>query len=152
MIPPYRTPTTGDREPIRAALTAALYRSSEEEASGSSTVSYYCDDTDYTVELITQNLVDAVVIDEAYLLVYAIVTPWYSKNRTAFVENMVLRIGSGSSFDRVIAVMDHLAELNDCGSMTAGGALARNSRALTRLYERYGYKHEQHTPQFTKRR
>lgn len=115
-------------------------------------MSYNCDDPEYTTELIIQNMVDAVVIEEAYLLVFAIVTPWYAKNRTAFVENMVLRIGPGSSFDSVIAVMDHLADINHCDSMSAGGALARNSRALTRMYERHGYTLERHAPQFTKRR
>lgn len=139
------------------ALDAALYLSSGENKKAhskydTSSVSYNCDDPEYTVELIVQNMVDAVVIDEAYLLVFAIVTPWYSKNRTAFVENMVLRIGPGSSFDRVIAVMDHLADINHCDSMSAGGALARNSRALTRMYERHGYMLERHAPQFTKRR
>ncbi len=155
MIPPYRTPTTGDSETIRAALTAALYLSSREDSkvdNRESSVSYYCDDIDYTVALITQGLVDAVIVEEAYLLCFAIVTPWYSKNRVAFVENMVLRIASGSSFDRVIAVMDHLAEINHCDSMSAGGALARSSRALTRMYERHGYSLERHAPQFTKRR
>ncbi|UGL62973.1 hypothetical protein [Xanthomonas phage R3-22-T1] len=102
--------------------------------------------------MIVQNMVDAVVIDEAYLLVFAIVTPWYSKNRTVFIENMVLRISPGSSFDRMIAVMEHLADINHCDSLCAGGALARNSRALTRMYARYGFVLEQHAPQFTKRR
>ncbi len=155
MIPPYRTPTTGDSEQIKAALTAALYLSSREDSKvdhRESSVSYNCDDPDYTVALITQGLVDAVIIDEAYLLCFAIVTPWYSKNRTTFVENMVLRIGPGSSFDRYIAVMEHLADINHCDSLSAGGALARNSRALTRMYARYGYLLERHAPQFTKRR
>lgn len=151
-IPPYRTPTTGDSEQIKAALIAALYLSSREEAGRESSVSYNCDDPDYTVALITQGMVDAVIIDEAYLLVFAIVTPWYSKNRTAFVENMVLRIGPGSSFYRYITVMEHLADINHCDSLSAGGALARSSRALTRMYERHGYTLERHAPQFTKRR
>lgn len=154
MSPAIRTPTTGDRERIRVALDAALYLSlapSESEHSSSS-VSYLCDDPQYTVEMVVQNMVDAVVIDESYLLVFSVVKPWYSKNRLVLSEDLVLRIGKGSSFRAVVATLEHLAETNDCDAIVTGGALARSSRAITRLYQRFGFELEDGSPQLTKRR
>lgn len=107
---------------------------------------------DYSVEVIVQNLVEALVIDESYLLVYAIVKPWYSRNQWAVSEDLVLRIGEGSSFAAVVATLEDLAEAHDCSMISVGGALARNSRAITRLYQRHGFVPETGLPQLTKRR
>ena len=154
MNPTIRTPTTGDAGPIRAALDAALYRSlapSNSEYKNSS-VDFLCDDREYTVQMIVQNIVDAVVINESYLLVFSVVKPWYSKNRSILCEDLVLRIGSGSSFRDVVAALEHLADLNECNAIITGGALARSSRAITRLYQRFGFVLEDGAPQLIKRR
>lgn len=152
MKPKLRHPETGDRERIRAALEAALYLSLAPEGSSESTVSYLCDDPLYTVELIVQGIVDSVVIDEAYLLVYSVAKPWYSKNQWLLSEDLVLRIGKGSSFRAVTETLDFLAEDNECVAIITGGALARNTRAITRLYQQSGYALEKGSPKFTKRR
>ena len=102
--------------------------------------------------MIVQNIVDAVVINESYLLVFSVVKPWYSKNRSILCEDLVLRIGSGSSFRDVVAALEHLADLNECNAIITGGALARSSRAITRLYQRFGFVLEDGAPQLIKRR
>jgi hypothetical protein len=152
--PTIRTPTTGDAGSIRVALDAALYRSlaPSGEEYDSSSVSYLCDDRDYTIQMIVQNIVDAVVINESYLLVFSVVKPWYSKNRIILCEDLVLRIGKGSCFRDVIATMEHLADINECDAIITGGALARSSRAITRLYQRFGFVLEDGSPQLIKRR
>lgn len=149
-----RIPLAGDRESIRVALTAALYRSLAPSGSefNSSSVSYFCDDPAYTVEMIVQGLVDAVVIDESYLLVYAIVTPWYSKNSRVLHEELVLRLAKGSSFSRVVETLECIARDEECDAIVVGGALARSSRAIVRMYQRYGFVLETGTPSLTKRR
>lgn len=147
-----RLPLRSDKERIRAALDAALYRSLASEAHGKSTVDLFCDDRNYTVEMIVQNMVDAVVIKESYLLVYAIVKPWYSLSRYALTELLVLKIGKGGSFKDVTDTLDLLSEDNDCESIAVGGALTRSPAALQRLYRRAGYKMEPGMPQLTKRR
>lgn len=154
MNPTTRTPTTGDARSIRAALDAALYRSLAPSGTeySSSSVDFFCDDREYTVQVIVQNMVDAVVINESYLLVFSVVKPWYSKNKTVLCEDLVLRIGKGSSFSDVIATMEDLAEVNECDAIITGGALARSSRAITRLYQRFGFVLEDGSPQLTKRR
>lgn len=154
MRPTTRTPRTGDRERIKAALQAALYLSlaPSGEESNISTVRYLCDDPEYTVELIVHGSVDALIIDESYLLVYAVVVPWYSKNRIVLAEELVLRIDKGSSFGSVIATLEQLADDHKCEAIIAGGALARSSRAITRLYQKYGFVLETGVPQLTKRR
>lgn len=149
-----RLPVGNDRERIRAALDAALYLSLAPEGSTQeqATVAHLCDDPAYTVELIVQNLVDAVIINDCYLLVYAIVKPWYSKNSWCLGENLVLRIGPGGNFSLVANTLEHLAEINECPTITVGGALARKPRALVRLYQRHGFVLETGVPQLTKRR
>lgn len=154
MKPTLRTPTTGDSGRIRAALDAALYLSLAPSGSkhNSSSVSYLCDDPQYTVDMIVQNMVDSVVIDESYLLVFSVVKPWYSMNRVLLSEDLVLRIGKGSTFRAVASTLEHLAELNNCDAIITGGALSRSSRAIIRLYQRFGYELEDGSPQLTKRR
>lgn len=147
-----RPPTTGDRERIRAALDVALNLSLAQEGQIDSTVSYLTDDRSYLVETIVQREVDAVVIDNAYLLVYAIITPWYSKGKSVLHEDLVLRIGDGSDFSAVVGTLEDLAQESRCDLIIVGGALARSSRAITRLYRRHGFVPETHTPQLTKRR
>ena len=104
------------------------------------------------MSVIVDGTVSSVVIDEAYLLVYSIGQPWYSLGHTVFQEDLVLRIGSGSTYGRVIQTMEALAVKNQCSTLVAGGALSRSSRAITRLYRMHGFELEDGVPQFTKRR
>lgn len=149
-----RIPNEQDRGRIRAALSAALHLSLAPTGSEhtTSTVRHLCDDIEYTLSVIVEGDVSSVVIDEAYLLVYSIGQPWYSLGHTVFQEDMVLRIGSGSTFGRVIETMEELAAKHDCSTLLAGGALSRSSRVITRLYRKHGFELEDGVPQFTRRR
>ena len=140
----FRRPDESDREQISRSLNAAVHLSLE------ATVSRLCTNQEYVIDKILSGEVEAVVIDNAYLLVYAIGSPWYSLE-VALQELLVLRIGTGSEFSVVTDYLDDIAEVCGCSIILAGGALARNSRAITRLYQRQGYSLEG-TPQFTKRR
>ncbi len=139
-----RLPQESDRERIAAALQAAVYLSLE------ATVSYLCTDQEYVVDQIIRGEVDSVVIDDAYLLVYTVGSPWYTQELVV-LEDMVLRIGSGSTFSVVTDYLDGLAEEFNCKVQLVGGALARKPRALSRLYQRSGYVIEG-SPQLSKRR
>lgn len=149
-----RLPNDRDKDAIRVALSAALYRSLAPTGSKhkNSTVSHLCDDMEYTLQVIVEGNVSSVVIDEAYLLVYSVGQPWYSLGHTVFQEDLVLRLAPGSQFGRVIQTMESLATDNGCSTLIAGGALSRSSRAITRLYRMHGFELEDGVPQFTKRR
>lgn len=140
-----RHPRESDREPLYGSLSAAVYRSLE------ASVSYLCTDLEYVVDrIIKGEELLAVILDDSYLLVYSIGSPWYSKS-TVLVEDMVLRLAPGSHFSVVTDYLEDLAEQNDCDMILVGGALARSSRAITRLYQRQGFTVEG-VPQLSKRR
>lgn len=139
-----RLPREIDRELILRSLRAAVYRSLAH------TVSYMATDLEYTVERIVTGEVSAVILDEAYLLVYSVGSPWYSQE-TAVAELMVLRIAKGGEFSVVTDFLKDVADENNCRMIYAGGALAVSSRAISRLYQRHGFSVEG-TPQFTLRR
>lgn len=94
--------------------------------------------------------VSSLVIDDAYLLVYDIATPWYSF-KEVLNELLVLRIGKGSSFNAVVDTLDDLAYEHDVSLTLVGGAFTRAPKALSRLYSRHGYIDEG-KPSLVKRR
>lgn len=129
---------------MHQSLTCAVHLSLE------ATASYLCTDIDYAVDQIISGNVPSVILDEAYLLVYNIGSPWYTQE-LILVEEMVLRIGKGSHFSVVTDYLADLAEEHGCRVQLVGGALARSSRAITRLYQRQGFTVEG-VPQLSKRR
>jgi len=139
-----RLPCESDRELITVALAAAVYRSL------ASTVSYLCTDQKYVVDNILDHTYTSVVLDDSYLLIYNVGSPWYSTS-SVLVEEMVLRLQPGSHFSVVTDYLDDLAEHYDCDLILVGGALSRSSRAITRLYQRQGFTVEG-VPQLSKRR
>ncbi len=115
-----------------------------------STVSFLCTDIPYVVDRIISGEVDAVILDEAYLLVYSVGSPWYTQE-TVVSEDMVLRIAPGSNFSVVTDFLDGLAKDYNARVQITGWALAKHPRAITRMYQRAGYSLED-IPQLTKRR
>lgn len=98
----------------------------------------YLADADYTTEMIVSGKVPALILDDAFLVVYGVGSPWYAD--TALLEEMlVLRIGTGSSFSAVCDLLDDLAEEHKVTAVVVGGALAKYPRALTRMYQSRGY-------------
>lgn len=100
-------------------------------------------------ERIVSHQLPAVVIDNAYLIVYDVGSTWYSDMKY-LEELMVLRIGPGSSFAAVCLTLEYLAAKNGCEDIHVGGALAHSGRAITRLYQRAGFE-EVNLPSLIKR-
>lgn len=94
--------------------------------------------TGYATEMIVLGGVDALILDEAFLVVYGVGSPWYS-DRVFLEEKMVLRIGEGSGFASVCDLLDDLAVEHDANDIIVGGALAKYPRALIRMYKARGY-------------
>ncbi len=90
------------------------------------------------VRRIVEHDVPSVILDEAFLLVYSVGTPWYSDN-LYLEEQLVLRIGEGSSFDVVTDMLDDLADIVNAEAIIVASALAFSNRALSRLYTRRGF-------------
>jgi hypothetical protein len=95
-------------------------------------------DTRYATEMVVKHGVPSLILDEAYLVVYQVGSPWYS-DRVFLQENLVLRIGKGSAFAYVCDLLDDLAEQHNANDILVGGALSKYPRALTRLYKSRGY-------------
>lgn len=94
--------------------------------------------TAYATEMIVLGGVDALILDEAFLVVYGVGQPWYSE-RVFLEEKMILRIGKGSNFSAVCDLLDDLAEEHEANDILVGGALAKHQRALSRMYQARGY-------------
>ena len=141
-----RLPEESDRGRISRSLNAAVDLSLAID----STVSYLGTSQEYAVDQILKQEVDSVILDDTYLLVYSVGSPWYSRE-TVVSEDMVLRLSPGSHFSVVTDFLDDLANEHDASVILTGGALSRSSRAITRLYERAGYTLEG-IPHLTKRR
>lgn len=90
------------------------------------------------VERIVTHKLKSVIVDEAYLIVYDIGCTWYS-DRLFLQEQMVLRLGPGSSFAAVCLTLEELRKQYGCEDILVGGALAFSHRGLTRLYQREGF-------------
>lgn len=103
-----------------------------------------------TTKKIVHHLVDSVIVDNAYLVVYEVGTPWYA-DKECLHELMVLKIGDGSSFQAVTDLLDDLAWEFDVTLTVVGTAFSRAPKALARLYSRHGYVTEG-KPSLTKRR
>jgi hypothetical protein len=92
----------------------------------------------HAVDMIVDGIVDSVIIDDAYLLVYEVATPWHS-NKQVVHELMVLRLRAGSNFNAVCDTLDDIAEGSQAAAILVGGALTRSPEALVRLYKARGY-------------
>lgn len=95
-------------------------------------------DHEEVIRRIVSGEAPALIIDEAFLLVYGIGTPWYSDN-LYLEEQLVLRIGKGSDFSAITDTLDDLADIANVEAIIVASALAYSSKALTRLYTRQGY-------------
>lgn len=104
----------------------------------------------YATEMIVLGGVEALILDEAFLVAYDVGSPWYS-DRVFLREQLVLRIGEGSSFSAVCDLLDDLAEQHGANDILVGGALAKHPRALERMYKAHGYE-VQAAPSLIKRR
>lgn len=138
-----RKPSTTDYSRICCKLIEA-----SEKAEGKQIV-YGCD-PQITARKIVLGTSASVIIDEAFLLVYAVGKPWYD-NRVMVEERLVLRIGEGSDFSVVTDVLDDLADDANAALIVVGSELSSASKALARMYKRQGFV-DTESPTLVKRR
>lgn len=100
---------------------------------------YRAVDTALVAERIRNGSVRHLLIDETYVLVYDVGSPWYS--REVMIEEMlVVRLATGTgTIDGVVSVLVALAAVHGAQGIAAGNSLARYPRALERLYTRRGF-------------
>lgn len=89
----------------------------------------------------TINEADAWIVDETYLVMYVVDTPWYG-NKPWLLEQLVLALKPGGDFSAVTDFLEDRARAEGCSFCVVGTALAPSDKALARLYTRQGYQGE----------
>jgi hypothetical protein len=85
------------------------------------------------------------ILEEQYLVAYAIIEPWYAKAGTSVLaEQLVLRlaVSGAADFSVVPAFLERKAREAGCTLAVVGTALAKADAALASLYTRHGFKAE----------
>ena len=87
---------------------------------------------------------NAWLVDDTFLVVYSIVTPWYApRNSFELREELVLRIEpSNKPFSVVPEFLAQRAEAEGVVLTAVGTALARSDDALATKYEQHGFLRE----------
>lgn len=78
------------------------------------------------------------ILDEEYLVVYEITSPWYNDEVLFLQEIIVLRLGQGD-FSKVPAFLKRKGKEAGAVLVGVGTALARNDAALASMYQRFGF-------------
>lgn len=100
---------------------------------------YRAVDTALVAERIRNGSVRHFLVDETYVLVYDVGSPWYSWE-TMIEEMLVVRLATGTgTIDGVVSVLVALAAVHGAQGIVVGNSLARYPRALERLYTRHGF-------------
>lgn len=81
----------------------------------------------------------ALVIEETYLVLYALVRPWFT-DQTIIDEKLIfrLRLGKGK-FPDVIDTLNAIAKEENAAGVMVGTGLTHNDAAMSRLYQREGF-------------
>jgi hypothetical protein len=87
---------------------------------------------------------NAWLVDDAFLVVYSVVTPWYApRNSFELREELVLRLDhSDKPFSLVPEFLAQRAEAEGVVLTAVGTALARSDDALAAKYEQHGFLRE----------
>lgn len=82
------------------------------------------------------------VLCDTYLMLYQVVTPWYSDKRI-LEECLLFKMHESNNvpFKKVVAAIKALAIINHCYMVSMGTAMA-DDRAYSRLLTRCGFTHE----------
>ena len=126
-----------DQEQITVALTRAVNKASRKR--WIATV-----DLPTAIEHIMSGNVQAYILEDTYLIVADIVTPWYSAPGTkVLAELLVLRVYQGpGKFSDIPRALTAIAAVEGAGSIVVGTALTVGNRGLQRMYAREGFKVE----------
>jgi hypothetical protein len=85
---------------------------------------------------------EAWIVDDAYLVIFDISTPWYAKDVTTLEEVIVLRLVRGGDFSQVPAFLERKAVETGATLVVTGTALAKTDAALVSMYNKLGYRTE----------
>lgn len=96
-------------------------------------------DVFYAFAQVLQGRLNAVVVEDTYVLVYNLGSPWYSP-ATFLEECLVLRVYDGDAdFSAVTQALEGLAKHHGAKAIASATALAKSDRALSRMYQRAGF-------------
>lgn len=84
---------------------------------------------------------DAYIVEEKFLVLYDIVTPWFTSSRW-LAEKLVLSLATGGDFTNVTDFLEERARAEDAVLIGVGTSLAISDRALARCYSQRGFKGE----------
>jgi len=79
------------------------------------------------------------IVDECYLVIYEIFTPWYS-DRPVLAEQLVLQLRQGGDFSVIPAFLEKAASEQGACMAVVGTMLARSDAALAAMYQQGGFK------------
>lgn len=99
-------------------------------------------DPDTVIRKFVARQIEAVVIDEAYLLVYVIAPPWYNERALDFYELGVFRISKQkANFVSVTQAMEGIARQCGATRVNVGNSAAAQSRKelVISLYKQAGF-------------
>ncbi len=137
----YRQVTLEDYDEI-----APLIRKQIEKVQKRGTKSWFAD---LDAEAVLGNIfyppdgMGAFIVDDAYLVVFEIGTPWYAHPDTYLVyEKLVLRIRKGGEFKNVPAFLGAVQREAGARRVVAGTALAPVDAPLASLYQKHGFNPE----------
>lgn len=85
---------------------------------------------------------EAWIIDEAFLVIYEVDTPWYNDQVKYLVEHTVFRLGPGGSLANVVAFLERRREEAGAVLVCVGTALSRTDAALASEYIKLGFRPE----------
>jgi len=93
---------------------------------------------EYVTEQVVSGNMDAVILDDTYLVCYQVGSPWYS-TKVFLTEQLVLKIGTGSNFSSVCDLLDDMQEFFGTDEIVVGGGLSSRPDLLAAKYEENGY-------------
>ena len=101
-------------------------------------------DPDEAVAKWAADFLQAIVVDEEYLVLYAIESPWYNANIVEVWELFICRIGKGEggkgkALQGIVEALEDIAKKNNASRIVVGTSLPKNNKALSRLYQRLGF-------------
>lgn len=83
------------------------------------------------------------IVDETFLVVYSVVTPWYSPLEISDLrEELVLRLQPGLDFSCVPVFLAQRHDVEGVSLTAVGTALASSDDALASKYEQHGFRRE----------
>lgn len=100
----------------------------------------YCDGPRMVDAIVKDKLVDAIIVNETYLVCYTVNEVWYSGDKL-LAENLVLKINKlKQDFSCVVEALEIIAKVNGCVGICSGTAFSSNNKVVADKYIANGFK------------